>query len=118
MGSRSVGTPATEMAFFCTTEVLPPMGWTFDIRGRWSFLHGQLECWNAGDRDGFFAHYRSVAPNGLEIEYLGRPVVEGFSVLENMWEQQNSKFIVEVELSIIAANEAACHHRNVMRDGS
>jgi len=83
-----------------------------------SFLHGQLECWNAGDRDGFFAHYRSVAPNGLEIEYLGRPVVEGFSVLENMWEQQNSKFIVEVELSIVAANEAACHHRNVMRDGS
>src|SRR5690554_7105579 len=83
-----------------------------------SFLHSQLECWNAGDRDGFFEHYRNVSPNGLDIEYLGRPVMEGFAVLEGMWDQQNSKFSVEVELSIIAANEAACHHRNVMRDGS
>ncbi len=39
-------------------------------------------------------------------------------MLEGMWDQQNSKFSVEVALSIIAANEAACHHRNVMRDGS
>ncbi|WP_394242568.1 nuclear transport factor 2 family protein [Halopseudomonas laoshanensis] len=83
-----------------------------------NFLHGQLKCWNAGDRDGFFEHYRKVSPNGLDIEYLGRPVMEGFAVLEGMWDQQNSKFSVEVALSIIAANEAACHHRNVMRDGS
>ena len=55
-----------------------------------NFLHGQLKCWNAGDRDGFFEHYRKVSPNGLDIEYLGRPVMEGFAVLEGMWDQQNS----------------------------
>lgn len=83
-----------------------------------AFLHGQIKCWNAGDRNGFFEHYQKIAPNGLEIEYLGRPVLEGFAVLEGMWEQQNSKFSVEVDLSIIIANEAACHHKNVMNDGS
>ncbi|TKA89686.1 nuclear transport factor 2 family protein [Halopseudomonas bauzanensis] len=83
-----------------------------------SFLHGQIECWNSGDREGFFKHYRAVAANGLDIEYLGRPVMDGFPILENMWDQQNSKFALEVEVTIIAGNEAACHHKNVMRDGS
>ncbi|MCL5042136.1 MAG: nuclear transport factor 2 family protein [Gammaproteobacteria bacterium] len=83
-----------------------------------NFLHGQIESWNSGDRESFFEHYRKISPNGLDIEYLGRPVVDGWPVLEGMWAQQNSKFSVEVELSIIAGNEAACHHRNVMRDGS
>ncbi len=83
-----------------------------------SFLRGQLECWNTGDRDGFFEHYRRISPNGLQIEYIGRPVMDGFPVLEGMWDQQNSKFRVESDLSIIAGNEVACHHRNVMRDGS
>ncbi len=82
------------------------------------FLHGQVECWNSSDREGFFDYYRIVSPNGLDIEYVGRPVMDGFQVLEGMWEQQNSKFYVEVVLSIIAGNEVACHHKNVMRDGS
>ncbi|MNZ33797.1 hypothetical protein D3C78_511530 [compost metagenome] len=82
------------------------------------FLHGQVECWNSSDREGFFEYYRTVSPSGLDIEYVGRPVMDGFQVLEGMWEQQNSKFYVEVVVSIIAGNEAACHHKNVMRDGS
>ena len=83
-----------------------------------TFLHGQIECWNSGNRKGFFEHYRQVAPEGLSIEYVGRAVMDDWPVLEGMWDQQNSRFSVEVEVSIVGPNEAACHHRNVMRDGS
>ena len=83
-----------------------------------AFLHGQIACWNSGNREGFFEHYRQVAPKGLSIEYVGRPAADGWPVLEAMWDQQNSRFSVEVEVSILGSNEAACHHRNVMRDGS
>src|SRR3990167_156338 len=38
------------------------------------FLHGQIECWNNGDKEGFFEHYRRVSPAGLSIEYVGRPL--------------------------------------------
>lgn len=75
------------------------------------FLHGQVECWNSGDRAGFFEHYRTVAANGLSIEYVGRLVMDGFPILENIWNQQNSKFAVKVEVIIIAGNEAACHQK-------
>ena len=84
------------------------------------FLHAQVEAWNASDKEAFFEQYRSTCPNGLVIEYVGLPPlnVDGWTVLEGMWEQQNSKFSVEVDVSVIAGQEAACHHRNVMRDGS
>tara|TARA_Y100001001_G_scaffold95824_1_gene93764 strand:+ start:350 stop:715 length:366 start_codon:yes stop_codon:yes gene_type:complete len=84
------------------------------------FLHGQIEAWNTGNKEAFFEHYRAISPNGLTIEYVGRPPlnVDGWAVLEGMWEHQNNKFSVDVELSVIAGQEAACHHRNVMRDGT
>lgn len=91
---------------------------TLDASAIESFLHGQVECWNLGDREGFFNHYRSVSPNGLVIEYVGRPAMDGFAVLEGMWEQQNGEFYVDVEEAIICANEAACRHNNIKRQGA
>jgi hypothetical protein len=81
------------------------------------FLHGQVACWNKGDKDGFFAHYRHVAPNGLSIEYVGQPERDAWQVLEGMWAQQQSKIRVEVKQTIIKGSEAACHHRNAFIDG-
>jgi hypothetical protein len=82
-----------------------------------TFLHGQIECWNAGDKEGFFAHYRAAAPNGLEIEYVGQPQGDAWQVLEAMWAQQNARIRIEVAACIVSGGEAACHHRNLMRDG-
>ncbi|MRV70544.1 nuclear transport factor 2 family protein [Duganella sp. FT92W] len=82
------------------------------------FLHGQIECWNASDKEGFFAHYRRIAPEGLDIEYVGRPRHDPWQVLEGMWAQQNARIRIEVASCIVNGNEAACHHRNVLRDGS
>ncbi len=82
------------------------------------FLHGQVECWNAGDKEGFFAHYRTMAPNGLTIEYVGQPRHhDAWPVLEGMWAQQNARMRIEVASCIVNGSEAACHHRNLMREG-
>ena len=80
-----------------------------------AFLHSQVACWNAGDRNGFFAAYRAVAPNGLTIEYVGRGVTDGWPVLEQMWAQQSAKIEVEELLHVVNGSEAACHQLNKVR---
>lgn len=76
------------------------------------FLHAQVACWNAGDKEGFLAAYREVAAGGLTIEYVGRPAADGWPVLEAMWEQQNAAIAIEEVAAIVNGDEAACHNRN------
>jgi hypothetical protein len=80
-----------------------------------TFLHTQVRCWNAGDKDGFFAAYRAAAPKGLQIEYVGRPPADGWPILEGMWTQQSAKIEVEEALIVINGSEAACHALNKVR---
>jgi hypothetical protein len=80
------------------------------------FLHGQVDCWNRGDREGFFAHYRRVAPDGLSIEYVGQPILGSWALLEGMWTQQQPRVRVQVRQCIVSGNEAACHHLNAYRE--
>lgn len=76
------------------------------------FLHAQVRCWNAADKAGFMGAYRQVAEAGLTIEYVGREPADGWTVLEAMWERQNSAVEIEEVQVIINGNEAACHNRN------
>ncbi|QCG68145.1 nuclear transport factor 2 family protein [Pseudomonas veronii] len=76
------------------------------------FLHGQVDCWNRSDKEGFMAHYRKIAPKGLTLEYVGQPLQGAWAVLENMWERQQPHIRIEVIRCIINGNEAACHHSN------
>ena len=80
-----------------------------------AFLHEQVKCWNAGDKQGFFDAYRNVAPNGLQIEYVGRPATDGWPVLEGMWAQQSAKIEIEELLLVVNGTEAACHAVNQVR---
>ncbi|CAG9166036.1 nuclear transport factor 2 family protein [Cupriavidus pinatubonensis] len=79
-----------------------------------AFLNHQTEHWNQGDKQAFLEDYRRVAPEGLSIEYVGRAPQDGWSVLEQMWEQQRAKIRVEPVVKIVNGNEAACHVRNVI----
>jgi len=79
------------------------------------FVHTQIACWNAADKEGFLAAYRAVAPGGLTIEYVGRPATDGWLVLERMWAQQNAKIEIEELAVIVNGNEAACHNRNKVK---
>lgn len=77
------------------------------------FLHEQVEAWNEGDRDRFFTAYRTAAPQGLSIEYVGRaPPGDGWPVLEDMWAKQNGKVRAEVVATLLNGSEAACYHLN------
>jgi hypothetical protein len=76
------------------------------------FLHGQVQCWNDGDRDGFIAHYKALAPNGLSLEYVGLPQADAWLMLEKMWDTSRETIRIEAVQTIIAGNEAACFHRN------
>jgi len=82
------------------------------------FMHAQVKAWNAGDREAFLRAYREAAPNGLQIEYVGRPTADGWPVLEGMWAQQNAKIEIEEVLTIVNGSEAACHNRNKVRGTS
>ena len=45
---------------------------TLSADGILRFMKGQVAAWNAHDKSAFMACYREAAPNGLEIEYVGR----------------------------------------------
>jgi len=79
------------------------------------FLHAQAKAWNEGDKGAFLDAYSSVAPNGVRIEYVGRPAADGWPILESMWTQQNAKIQIEEVVAIVNGNEAACHNRNWVR---
>ncbi len=76
------------------------------------FLHGQVEAWNAHDKESFFGLYKALSPNGLAIDYVGQPVRPAWDILEDMWAKQNDKIRIEVAKTIINGSEAACHHLN------
>jgi hypothetical protein len=79
------------------------------------FLHAQTKAWNDGDKGAFFAAYSAIAPSGIEIEYVGQPVGDGWPILESMWAQQSAKIQIEEVALIVKGNEAACHNRNWVR---
>ena len=76
------------------------------------FLHGQIACWNAGDRAGFFEWYRKVAPSSLHIEYVGQHSGDGWQILEGMWEKNQATIEIEEVALIHNGDEVACHNRN------
>jgi hypothetical protein len=80
-----------------------------------NFLHAQVKAWNAVDKEGFFSAYRQAAPQGLQIEYVGRPASDGWPVLEGMWAQQSAKIEIEEVAMIINGQEVACHNLNKVR---
>ena len=91
---------------------------SIDSKDIFDFLHAQVACWNAADKEGFFAAYRKAAPGGLSIEYVGHPVSDGWAVLEGMWAQQNARIEIEEVAAIVNGTEAACHNRNKVKGTS
>ena len=77
------------------------------------FMSGQVRCWNNHDKAGLLALYREAAPDLLDIEYVGRAQqVDGWLVIEEMFDKHNHQFRLEVVNTVINGNEAAVHHRN------
>jgi hypothetical protein len=77
-----------------------------------TFLHRQVEYWNAGKKEEMFALYRGIAPGRISIEYVGLPVLEGWKALEDMWERFAGKVHIDVIEVLVTGQEAACYHHN------
>jgi hypothetical protein len=83
------------------------------------FMRAQVTCWNAHDKAGFLALYREIAPDGLDIEYVGRNEQhDGWFVIEEMYDKHNDQIELQVVATIINGNEAAIHHFNCIRGTS
>ncbi|NHN38224.1 nuclear transport factor 2 family protein [Pseudomaricurvus alcaniphilus] len=80
-----------------------------------AFIHQQVACWNAGDKDGFFQSYRAIATGNLTIEYVGKHSGDGWPILKGMWEQNQPKIDIEEVEMILNGNEVACHNRNKLK---
>jgi len=85
---------------------------TVDRADMEGFMRGQVESWNAHDRDAFMAWHRRMAPVSLDIEYIGRAQQEdGWFVIEDTWNKHNTQITVEVVAMIVNGQEVAVHHR-------
>ena len=77
-----------------------------------SFLHEQVEHWNAGRKAEMMAAYRSIVPGKLSIEYIGIPTMEGWAALENMWLRWAGKVEIAVQRVMVTGNEAVSYNLN------
>ena len=56
--------------------------------------------------------YKEFSPNGLRIEYVGKPDRDPWEILETMWADHNDTMTVEAVKVNINGEEAACYHYN------
>jgi hypothetical protein len=80
-----------------------------------TFLHHQLELWNAVDRGAFVAAYKAIAPGGFKVEDpVGTPIQHGWEALEALWDKyQPAGIKIYPELVIVAVTgDAVMHNRN------
>lgn len=73
-----------------------------------SFLVQQGELWNSGDRDGFVAAYREIAPAGFSMEFpVGTPVHGGWDALDALWRDYQGSIKVSYPIIAVADNGEA-----------
>jgi len=78
-----------------------------DIRNT---LERHAELWNAKDRDGFIAHWKSVCLGEFTLEDpVGTPIKRGVDVLGEVWDVafEESVWTLTIEECIVCGNEAA-----------
>jgi hypothetical protein len=81
-----------------------------------SFVFQQVGHWNAGRQDEFMALYRSVAPAGLTIEYVGLQTATGdaaWAALTHMWTSYQPLVRLQLVECIVNGSDAACYFRNL-----
>ncbi|KMS57038.1 MULTISPECIES: nuclear transport factor 2 family protein [Sphingobium] len=74
------------------------------IRG---FIVESIQLWNAGDKDGFMALYKDMAPGGFRFENpVGTGVQEGWDALLKMWDDYAAIVQIEILHLIVNGSEA------------
>lgn len=81
-----------------------------------NFLAKKIELWNKGEREALANLYREFAPKSVTFEYVGGPVLDAWQALDDMWEQFGDSIEMEIVVTLINGNEAACYIKNHHRD--
>lgn len=88
---------------------------TLDEAAIRSFVFKQAELWNAGERDAFFALYRSLSPAGLTLEYVGKQTLSGdaaWAAMDHMWTTYREQVRLQLVECIVNGSDAAGYYRN------
>jgi SnoaL-like domain len=77
-----------------------------------AFLREQYALWNQGRRSDLLALFRQWAPQGMTIEFVGGPVLEGWKAMNDIWDEHGGHVTIEVVQILVNGNEAAVHALN------
>lgn len=77
-----------------------------------AFLREQYTLWNEGRRNDLLALFRHWAPQGMTIEFVGGPVLEGWKAMNDIWDQHGGHVTIEVVQILVNGCEAAVHALN------
>jgi len=80
-------------------------------------IRDNYRLWNAGKRDELDHLFRTLAPNGFTIEYVGAPAVDGVKAMEEMWAEYGGKCTTEPLEIIVNGSEGAAYVANHLQTG-
>ncbi len=76
-----------------------------DVRDNYRF-------WNEGQRAARDQLFRRLGPNGITIEYVSAPALEGGEAMAQMWEQYGGRCTTEIKELIVNGDQAAAYVHN------
>jgi hypothetical protein len=84
-----------------------------------AFVERWYEFWNANDKAGWLAHWRTVAPGEPRIEDpVGKPVKRGWAMVEELWDRTgDDHFKVSLGPILVCGDEVAavCRSEGTVR---
>ena len=79
-----------------------------------TIIERSYELWNADDKEGWLAHWKSVTPGDHTIEDpIGTPPKYGWDIMGELWDQTGrDRLYITVERIIVCGNEGVAVARN------
>jgi hypothetical protein len=82
-------------------------------------IERSYELWNADDKDGWIAHWKSVTPGEHTLEDpIGAPPKRGWDILGEVWDRTaKDRLYINVKQIIVCANEgvAVCDNEGTVK---
>lgn len=81
-----------------------------------NFITSQYQLWSENRVDEMMALFRTIAPNGFTIQYVGEPAIEGEKAMADMIASYAGKIRTELVRLLINGNEAAAVINNIRNE--
>ncbi|MPS67259.1 MAG: hypothetical protein E2586_02015 [Novosphingobium sp.] len=81
-------------------------------------IKDNYRLWNEGKREELDALFRSLAPHGFTIEYVGSSAVDGPTAMAAIWKEYGGKCTTELLDVIVNGTEGAAYVSNHLQTDS